>query len=103
MFSDLILKETLREAFQFVCDKEKGGFLHPDKLSEGRTGMINETVSSVLQGKYPRKKVPSFALLETYKETLIFIPVDIMEEAVKLVRRKLSGDYGPGGTDSEAL
>ena len=32
-----------------------------------------------------------------------FIPVDITEEAVELVARKISGSSGPGGTDSEAL
>ena len=42
-------------------------------------------------------------MLETNEETPIFIPVNITEEAVILVARKLSGSSGPGGTDSEAL
>ena len=42
-------------------------------------------------------------MLETYEETPIFIPVNITEEAVISVARKLSGSSGPGGTDSEAL
>ena len=33
----------------------------------------------------------------------IFIPVDITEEAVKLVAHKLLGSSGPGGTELEAL
>ena len=33
----------------------------------------------------------------------IFIPVDITEDAVKPVTQKLSGSYGPVGTDPEAL
>ena len=53
--------------------------------------------------KNPSKNVPSCATLETYEETPIFIPVDITEEAVELVARKLSGSSIPGGTDSEAL
>ena len=42
-------------------------------------------------------------MLETYKETPIFIPVDITEEAVELLARKLLGGSGPLGTDLEAL
>ena len=42
-------------------------------------------------------------MLETYDETRIFIPVNIMEDAVKSVARKFSEALDPGGTDSEAL
>ena len=38
-----------------------------------------------------------------YKEAHILIPVNITEEAVESVARKLSGISGPGGTESEAL
>ena len=38
-----------------------------------------------------------------YEETPIFIPVGITEEAVESVAPKLSGSYGTGGTDLEAL
>ena len=38
-----------------------------------------------------------------YKETPIFIPVNIIEEAVILVTPKNLGDSGPGGMDLEAL
>ena len=42
-------------------------------------------------------------MLEAYNETPIFIPVDIIDDVVKSVARKLSGSLGPGGTDLEAL
>ena len=54
-------------------------------------------------GKHPSKTIPSYPTLETYEETPILIPVDITEEAVESVARKLSGSSVPGGTDSEAL
>ena len=38
-----------------------------------------------------------------YKETPIFILVNITEEAVELVARKILGGSVPGDTDSEAL
>ena len=53
--------------------------------------------------KNPSKNVPSCATLETYEETPIFIPVDITEEAVELVARKIWGSSGLGVTDPEAL
>ena len=64
--------------------------------------MINKTVTSVLEGKSAQKK-PSCATLETYNETTIFIPVDIMEEAFESVAHRLSGISGPGGTEYEAI
>ena len=66
-------------------------------------GTINKTVTSILEGKRMRKQIPSCDTLETYEETPIFIPVDITEEAVELVARKLLGISGLGVTDSEAL
>ena len=50
-----------------------------------------------------RTENPSCVTLETYKKTPLFIPVDILEDAVKSVARTLSGSSGPGGKDSEAL
>ena len=67
------------------------------------TDTINNSVATVLEGKYPHKTILLFAKLETYEDTPIFIPVHITEEAVKLITRKLSGNSGPGGTNSEAL
>ena len=77
--------------------------MQPDELAEDCMGAINETVASVLEGKHPREKNLSCSTLETYEETPIFIFVDIAEEAVESVARKLSGSSGPGDTDSEAL
>ena len=68
-----------------------------------RTGTINETAVLVLEGKRPIRNILSCATLETYKEAPIFIPIDITEEAVESVARKLLRSSGPGGTDSEAL
>ena len=102
-FLNLVLKGKLREAVRLVCAREKRGVLQPNVLVVDHTGMINKTVTSVLEGKYPSKTIPSCATLEMYGEKTFFIPVNITEEAVESVARKLSGSSVPGGTDSEAL
>ena len=51
-FLNLVLKLKLREAVQFICDRGKEGVLQPDGLSEDCMGMINETVTLVLEGKH---------------------------------------------------
>ena len=50
----------------FSVTEEKGEFFQPDILAEDRTGTINETVATVLEGKHPHGKNPSCATLETY-------------------------------------
>ena len=77
--------------------------MQPDELSADQTGTIKNTGASVLEAKHPSKNIPSCATLETYKETPIFIPVYITEEAVESVARKLSWISVPRGTDSKAL
>ena len=72
-------------------------------MSEDCTGSINENIALVLEVKHPSEILSSCATLEMYKETPIFIPVDIMEEAAESVAQKLLGSSVPGGTDSEAL
>ena len=102
-FSNLVLKGKLREAVRFFCEIEKRVVLQLDKLAADHTGTIKKTIVLVLEGKHPSKTIPSCATLETYEEAHIFIPVDIMEEDVESVAQKLSGSFGPRGTDSEAL
>ena len=59
--------------------------MQPDKLADDCTSTINETFELVLEAKHPHEKNLSFAALETYNETPIFIPVDITEYAVESV------------------
>ena len=77
--------------------------MQPNELAEDRTGIINKTIVSVLEGKYLHEKIPSFLTLETYDETHIFIPVDITDGAVELVKQNRLGGSSSGGTNLEAL
>ena len=102
-FSNLVLKRKFREAVLLVCERDKGGVFQPEKLAEDCTGTINKTITSVLEGKHPSENILSYATLEMYEETPIFIPVKITEEAVESVAQMFLVISGSGGTDSEAL
>ena len=41
--------------------------------------------------------------MEAYKTTPVLFPVDITEDVVELVAKKLSGSAGPGDTHLDAL
>jgi hypothetical protein len=47
--------------------------------------------------------MPDFTSLPTYTNTPDFVKLDVTEEAVEKVARRLSGSAGVGGTDSHAL
>ena len=50
-FSNLILKIKLCEAVEFICYRETGVYLKPDKLDEDCTGTINKIVA-LLGGRH---------------------------------------------------
>ena len=59
MFSNLVLREKLSDAVRFVCKRETGGFLLPGDLATDKTGITEETVDTVLEGKkYARTPPP---------------------------------------------
>ena len=58
MFTNLVLKGKLCKVVRFVCDRENGGVLQPEKLAEDRTVNINKNVASVLEGNTCMKKFP---------------------------------------------
>ena len=66
-------------------------------------GYINKTVTLVLEGGNPQENKSSCITLETYDKTPIFIPGNIVEDAVVSVAQKLLWSSGPGGMGLEAL
>ena len=64
---------------------------------------MGETVAEVLVGKYLTERKPHSYKLEAYKEKPVFIPMNIKEDVVESVARKLLGSTGPSGTNSGAL
>ena len=93
----------MKEAVNFFCKRETEGVLQPDKLASDKTVVINDTAVSVLAWKHTHTQNTACYKLDAYGKTPIFIFVDITEDVVKLVARKLVVSLGSGGTDSEAL
>ena len=80
-----------------------GGVLLSDEQASYSTEFMDNTAAEVLAGIHPPKRKSHFSILEAYKETPVFLPMDMTEDVVESFARKLSGSTGPGGTDSEDL
>ena len=73
-FLNLVLKGKMRVVVRFFCVRKKGGVLHPGELAEYRTGIIDETVASVLAGKHPHEKIsPVLRWRHTAKHLFLFL------------------------------
>ena len=90
-------------AVRFVSKHETGGGggggFQPNKLASNGTGVIKETVTYVVLGGNLHKTNPACSTLEAYDKKPIFFPVDITEDVVEWVARKIPGSSGPGGMD----
>ena len=75
----------------------------PDKWASDSAIFMDKTVAGVLVGKNPPEREPNCSTLEAYKETPVFIPMDITEDVVCFVAVKLLVHSGPSGMDSEDL
>ena len=81
-----------------------GGVLQSNKLASERTGVMDETVVSVLAGKHPHEPPPSpRSMLEVYNETPILILIEITYDVVESVAQKRLGILGPGSMDPKSL
>ena len=77
----------------------EGGVLLPNDLD----AKTNEPVIDVLKSKHPDARVPDVSTFEDYETLSDLVELDITEETVEQVARRLSGSAGPGGTDSAAV
>ncbi len=82
-----------------MTDREKGGILLPGDVDE-KSG---DSVAEALESKHQHARTPDASSLTKYPITPDFVDVDICEETVGTVARRLSGSAGLGGTDSHAL
>ena len=99
IFHGKMLRGDVRGAVRYLTARDKGSVLMPDKIDE-KSG---DTVAEVLASKHPEARMPVASSLHQYANTPDFVDVDVTEETVEKVARRLSGSAGVGGTDSHAL
>jgi hypothetical protein len=99
IFHQKVLRGNLRGAVRYLTEREKGGILYPDDIDE-KTGL---TVETVLESKHPDAREPGPDALTAYPYLPDFVDVDITEDTIEVVARRLSGAAGLGGTDAHAL
>jgi hypothetical protein len=99
IFHRKMLRGDVRGAVRYLTEREKGGILLPGDIDE-KSGI---EVSKVLESKHPAARTPSTEALQPYPELPEFTDLDVTEDSVETVARRLSGAAGLGGTDACAL
>ncbi len=99
IYNRLVLQGKLRTAVRWLTEREKGGVLLPGDTDE-KTG---ENIFDVLKSKHPAATDPDPSEMEDYEILPDFVDLDVTEDTVEQVARRLSGSAGPGGSDAQAL
>lgn len=99
IFHQKMLRGDVRGAVRYLTEREKGGIHMPDEIDE-KTG---DPVEEVLRSKHPDAKIADPSFLPKYDEVPDFVDLDITEDVVERVARKLSGSGGLGGSDAQAV
>jgi hypothetical protein len=99
IFHRRMLRGDTRGAVRYITEREKGGVLQPGDIDE-KSGL---SVAKVLASKHPEARTPVASSLHQYENTPDFVDVDVTEDTVEKVARRLSGSAGIGGIDSLAL
>ena len=95
VFQRLLLQGKIWDATNFVLNStRKGGNLEPESI-DPKTGL---DVKTVLERKHPPKSKPSNIAMEEYNSLPALIDIDVSEETVLNVVKRLKGSRGPGGT-----
>jgi hypothetical protein len=99
IFNQKMLQCDVRGAVRYLTNREVGGILLPSNTDK-KTGLL---VAKVLASKDPNARIPDANKLSDYDELPDFADLDITEDVVEQVARRLSRSAGIGGTDSHAL
>jgi hypothetical protein len=100
IFNMKTMQGDVIEAVRYLTNREVGGILLPSNTDE-KTG---DSYAKVLASKYPEARTPDAnKKLPTYDVVPDFTNLDITEDVVDQVVRRLSGSAGIGGMDSHPI
>ena len=99
IFSSLICRGKLRAAIRYASEREKGGILMPGDVDE-KSG---DLVSGVLASEHPIGRDVEISSLPIFEFCPELINIEVTEDSVEKVARRLSGSAGPSGIDSVAM
>jgi hypothetical protein len=99
IFNSKMLQGDICGAVRYLTERDQGGILFPNETDE-KSG---DTVLETLKSKHPDATIPAASTLHPYSEVPDFNDIDVTEDVVESVARRLRGCAGPSGTDSLSL
>ena len=85
---------------RYITEQDMGGVLQPGE----RCTKTGDQVVEVLREKHPEARAPTLSSIYSYpNQPPELVPVEITDNTVTAVARRLSGGAGPGGKDSVSL
>eukprot|EP00978_Attheya_sp_CCMP212_P005533 scaffold12431_cov57-Attheya_sp.AAC.8 len=99
IFANLMLQGKLHQAVRFITERDQAGIMLPNDIDD-KSGL---PVIDTLCSKHPPERIPEVDDLEDYDTLPEFVRVDITDETVEKVVRRLSGAAGPRGMDATSL
>ena len=99
IFQRKMLHGDIRGAVKYLTNSEVGGVLMPSD-TDAKSG---KPVEEALHEKHPNARPPPASMLPKFSMTPDLVDLNITNETVKAVGRKLSGSGGLGGTDAMSV
>ena len=96
-FARLVREGELTRALHYITTTEPSGILFPSDTSDGHS------VQDVLESKHPDPTPTAYGTLHKYDETPPLVPVQITDDIVLKVARRLKGSCGLDGTNAHSL
>ena len=95
----VIYRGKLISVIRYASEREKGEILMPGDVDE----KAGDLVSEVLESKHPIGRDVEISSLLIFESCPELINIEVTEDNVEKVAKRLSGSAGPSGIDSVAM